>query len=74
MFQELAYDKVSANGATSSVHEDFQKENFSALMPTESLRTQDLKNVFGLGSRASALKFKMDRVTKNKRCCQPKTI
>ena len=29
--------------------ENFQRENLSELIPTESLRTQDSENVFGLG-------------------------
>ena len=29
-----------------SVHENFQRENFSGQVPTESLRTQDSENVY----------------------------
>ena len=36
-----------------SVPENFQRENFSGPVPTESLRTQDSENIVGLGDRAS---------------------
>ena len=40
-----------------SVPQNFQLEIFSGPVPTESLRTQDSENVFGLGERASVLKL-----------------
>ena len=40
-----------------SVPENFQRENFSGLLPTESLHTQDSENVVGLGDRASVSKL-----------------
>ena len=42
-------------GVKRSVPEIFQRKNFSGLLLTESLRTQDLENVVGLGDRASVL-------------------
>ena len=36
-----------------SVPENFQQDNFSGLLPTETLRTQDSENVVSLGDRAS---------------------
>ena len=58
-----------------SVPENFQRENFSGLLPTESLRTQDSENVVGLGDRASVLKLQPLKVRlwvknrySNKRC------
>ena len=40
-----------------SVPENFQRENFSGQVPTESLHTQDSENVVGLGDRASVSKL-----------------
>ena len=40
-----------------SLPENFQREKFSGLVLTESLRTQDSENVFGLGDQASVLKL-----------------
>ena len=40
-----------------SVPENFQRENFSGLIPKESLRTQNSENVVGLGDRASVSKL-----------------
>ena len=40
-----------------SIPENFQREFFLELIPTESLRTQDSENVVGLGDRASVSKL-----------------
>ena len=40
-----------------SVPENFQRENFSGQVPTESLRTHDSENIVGLGDRASVSKL-----------------
>ena len=40
-----------------SVPQKFQLEIFSGLVSTESLRTKDSENVFGLGDQASVLKL-----------------
>ena len=45
-----------------SVPENFQRENFSGLVPTESLRTQDSENVVVLGDRACVSKLKRLKV------------
>ena len=39
------------------VPENFQRENFSGLLPTESLRTQDLENIVSLDDLASVSKL-----------------
>ena len=39
------------------VPKNFRQENFSGLLPTESLRTQDSENVISLGDRASVSKL-----------------
>ena len=44
------------------VLENFQRENFSGLVPTESLRTQDSENVVVLGDRACVSKLKQLKV------------
>ena len=40
-----------------SIPENFQRENFSGQVPTESLRTQDSENIVSLGERASVSKL-----------------
>ena len=46
----------------------FQQENFSKLLPTESLRTQELENVVNLGDRASKLQgLKVRSYAKNRK-------
>ena len=40
-----------------SIPENFQRENLSELIPTESLRTQDSENVDDLGDRALVSKL-----------------
>ena len=40
-----------------SVPENFQSENFSGPVPTETLGTQDSEYIIGLGDRASILKL-----------------
>ena len=40
-----------------SIPENFQRENLSELIPTESLRTQDSENVDGLGNQALVSKL-----------------
>ena len=45
-----------------SVPENFQQENFSGLLPTESLLTQDSENVIVLGDRASVSKLQWLKV------------
>ena len=66
-----------------SVSENFQHENFSGLLPTESLRTQDSENGVGLGDLASVSKLqqlkvrseaKNGSVTKNQRCNEKLTL
>ena len=42
-------------GVKRSVHENFQRANFSGPVPTESLCTQDSENIVGLGDRASVI-------------------
>ena len=49
-------------GQNTPYPKNFQRENFSGLVSTESLRTQDSENIFGLGDRASVLKFKRLKV------------
>ena len=49
-------EKVSF-GQNTLYPKNFQRENFSGLVSTESLCTQDSENVFGLGDRASVLKL-----------------
>ena len=54
-----------------SVPENFQQENFSGLLPTEYLRTQDSENVVGLGDRAYVLKLQLLKVrskAKTRKC------
>ena len=40
----------------------YQRENFSGLLPMESLHTQDSENIIGLGDRASVSKFATEKV------------
>ena len=48
---------LDAKRLTPYVPENFQREKFSGLLPTESLRTQDSENVVGLGDQASVSKL-----------------
>ena len=54
-----------------SIPKNFQRENFSGLAPTESLRTQDSENIVGLGHlslRFAVTAARSEVIGKNRVC------